>query len=182
MLALCIAFLMSLLSAEFLELSESIKMRAANYEKFFTQEKVIFIDYSKPISEKRLFVIDNKNKKILLSLHVGHAFRSGKKKAEKFSNTVNSRKSSLGLYQVGERYKSNVFLYSYRIHGLENGNSNAYVRGIVIHEQGGDGIIVGNHNNAFYELWSDGCFTLFPEDIKKLSPFLAKGTYLLVLN
>ena len=182
MLALFVVSLMSLVASGYSEISESIKTKIPYYEKFLTQEKVIFIDYSKPITEKRLFVIDNNSKKILLSLHVGHAYRSGREVAENFSNTVNSRKSSLGIYKVGKRYKSNVFSYSYRVHGLENQNSNAFARGIVIHEQGGDGIVVGNHNNPFYQLWSEGCFTLFPQDIKKLSPFLIKGTYLLVLK
>jgi hypothetical protein len=47
----------------------------------------VLIDYSKSIFSKRLFVVDIKNKKIILTSVVSHAKNSGLQYATKFSNS-----------------------------------------------------------------------------------------------
>jgi hypothetical protein len=91
------------------------------------------IDYTQPSTQKRFFVFDLKNRKVLYNSHVSHGKNSGSLMAVSFANTLNSYKSSLGFYLTDEPYYGR-FGYSLRLKGLEPGiNSNAYKRSIVVH-------------------------------------------------
>jgi hypothetical protein len=138
--------------------------------------KIFVVDYSKKITEKRFFLLDLKDKKIIYSTYVGHAWRSGRGKPKKFSNKPNTNKSSLGIYRVGKKYKSNYFENAFRLHGLSKTNSNALRRSIVIHDvpvdyiENPSGLIVSNLVEQD-QLYSDGCFTFFPWDFKDVMKF-----------
>lgn len=91
------------------------------------------IDYSKPSTDKRMFIIDLKKQKIITESLVAHGKNSGENNATAFSNTSNSKKSSLGFYKTAETY-SGKHGYSLKLDGLEeNINDNARHRAIVIH-------------------------------------------------
>ncbi|MHB1947345.1 MAG: murein L,D-transpeptidase catalytic domain family protein [Gammaproteobacteria bacterium] len=91
------------------------------------------VDYSRPSTERRLWVIDLTRSKVLFNTWVTHGYNSGKVNATRFSNEMNSLKSSLGVF-VTENSYTGTFGYSLRIHGLESGiNDNAYRRSIVFH-------------------------------------------------
>jgi L,D-transpeptidase catalytic domain len=91
------------------------------------------VDFSKPSSQKRLFVIDIKNSKLLFNTYVAHGIRSGKAIASAFSNAMESNKSSIGFYKTTDTYMGKHG-YSMRLMGLEKGfNDNAYKRDIVMH-------------------------------------------------
>jgi len=91
------------------------------------------IDYSKPSTEPRLWVIDVEKEKIIYHLHVSHGKNSGQLNATHFSNKPGSRKSSIGLYVTANTYYGHHGL-SLRLKGLEKGyNDNALKRAIVIH-------------------------------------------------
>jgi hypothetical protein len=91
------------------------------------------VDFSKPSSEKRLFIIDVKNYKLLFNTYVAHGMRSGKEFAKAFSNAPESNKSSLGFYKTADTYMGKNG-YSLHLIGLEKGfNDNAYRRDIVMH-------------------------------------------------
>ncbi len=91
------------------------------------------VDFSLPSSKKRLFVLDLEAGKLLFNTFVSHGKNSGIDRATKFSNDVNSFKSSLGFYVTGNTYKGQHG-YSLKLLGLEKGiNDNAFERGIVIH-------------------------------------------------
>ena len=91
------------------------------------------VDFSKPSSQKRLFIIDVKNSKLLFNTYVAHGMKSGKEFASVFSNALESNKSSLGFYKTADTYIGKHG-YSMRLMGLEKGfNDNAYKRDIVIH-------------------------------------------------
>ena len=95
----------------------------------------ILVDYSRHSFQKRLFVYDFKNQKVILSSRCAHGsggestiFRGD------FSNVNGSHCSSLGHYRVGRSrnmYKRSV--PAFEVHGLDNSNSNALSRGILIH-------------------------------------------------
>ncbi len=94
---------------------------------------ISIVDFTRPSSEKRLFVIDLKKYKVLFNTYVAHGQGSGAEMATKFSNIPESFQSSLGFYKTSGTYiGKNGF--SMKLEGLENGiNDLAYERAIVMH-------------------------------------------------
>jgi hypothetical protein len=91
------------------------------------------IDYSKPSTQKRLWVFDLNRNRTLFNTWVAHGKNSGDVNATSFSNHPGSLKSSLGVFQTEETYFGKNG-YSLRLKGLERGvNDYAYARAIVIH-------------------------------------------------
>ena len=91
------------------------------------------IDFSKPSTEKRLYVLDLRQRKLLFSSHVAHGRNSGENYATSFSNVNGSYQSSLGFYVTGNTYQGKNG-YSLILEGLEKGiNDRARERAIVIH-------------------------------------------------
>jgi hypothetical protein len=91
------------------------------------------IDYSRPSTERRLWVFDFKTGTMLFSELVAHGKNTGENLARHFSDTVNSRQSSLGLFVAGDTYVGSNG-YSLRLDGLEPGfNGLARERAIVMH-------------------------------------------------
>jgi hypothetical protein len=94
---------------------------------------ISIVDFSKPSSQKRLFVLDLDNYKILFNTYVAHGQGSGELMATKFSNTPESYQSSLGFYTTSSTYIGKNG-YSLHLHGLEYGiNDKADERAIVMH-------------------------------------------------
>jgi len=92
------------------------------------------IDYSKPSSEKRLWVFDLNRGKTLFNTWVTHGKNTGDVKATSFSNKTGSLKSSLGVFVTDSSPYMGGNGYSLRLKGLEKGvNDNAYNRNVVIH-------------------------------------------------
>ena len=107
----------------------------AGYNRMGGHDKDILtvIDFTKPSTEKRLFVIDLKLKKILFISYVAHGRNSGEKYATSFSNREGSFKSSLGFYKTENTYYGKNG-YSLVLDGLERGiNDKAKERAIVMH-------------------------------------------------
>jgi hypothetical protein len=95
--------------------------------------KLTIVDYSKPSSERRLWVIDVMTKKVLFNTWVAHGKNSGNAISSSFSNQPKSLKSSIGVFVTTETY-SGKHGNSLRVQGLESGfNDNAYNRSIVFH-------------------------------------------------
>lgn len=105
------------------------------YEKINCVNKDILtlIDFTKPSTEERLFVLDMKQKQLLFSSLVSHGRNSGGNYATSFSNENGSHKSSLGFYITENTYQGRNG-YSLVLNGLEKGiNDRAKERAIVIH-------------------------------------------------
>ena len=91
------------------------------------------IDYSRPSTQKRLWVFDVKTRALLFEELVAHGRGSGDNLATAFSNDAESHQSSLGLFRAEETY-SGKNGYSLRLRGLDEGfNDHAYDRAIVMH-------------------------------------------------
>ena len=91
------------------------------------------VDFSKASANKRLFVIDLNDKKLLFNTYVSHGRNSGREMAKEFSNEPESFKSSLGFYVTGDTYIGKHG-FSMRLLGEEKGiNDNANSRAIVMH-------------------------------------------------
>lgn len=107
----------------------------AGYRKIDCANKDILtlIDFTKPSTEERLFVLDINRKQILFSSLVSHGKNSGGNYATSFSNENGSHKSSLGFYVTENTYQGRNG-YSLVLNGLEKGiNDRAKERAIVIH-------------------------------------------------
>ncbi len=91
------------------------------------------VDYSKPSSKKRLYVLDMTNGIILFNSLVAHGRNSGFDYATDFSNKEASHKTSLGFFITLNTYNGGNG-YSLKLKGCEKGiNDNALERAIVIH-------------------------------------------------
>lgn len=96
-------------------------------------ERLAVIDFSLPSSSRRLWIFDLPARALLLEELVAHGQNSGDDLATRFSNTVGSHQSSLGLFRTQESYFGRHG-YSLRMDGLEPGvNDRARDRAIVIH-------------------------------------------------
>ena len=91
------------------------------------------IDYSKPSSQKRLWVYDLTTRELLYEELVAHGQGSGANLATEFSNQPDSHQTSLGLFVTDETYVGRNG-YSLRLDGLDKGvNDRARERAIVMH-------------------------------------------------
>ena len=100
---------------------------------YSNEDIVTIIDFSKPSTEKRLFILDLEKQELLYHTFVAHGKNTGVNMATKFSNNKGSNQSSLGLYRTAESYHGKHG-YSLRLDGLEKGfNDNARSRAVVMH-------------------------------------------------
>jgi hypothetical protein len=91
------------------------------------------IDYSRPSVEPRLWVFDLETGDLLFKELVAHGRNTGENRATRFSNQMNSRQSSLGLFVADKPYFGSNG-YSLRLDGLDVGfNDRARDRAIVMH-------------------------------------------------
>lgn len=90
-------------------------------------------DFSLSSTQKRLWVIDVADKKVLFNSLVAHGKGTGEEFAKDFSNTLNSYQSSLGFYITQSTYNGSNG-YSLRLLGMDKGyNDQALPRAIVMH-------------------------------------------------
>ena len=95
--------------------------------------RLAVIDFSRPSTQKRLWVFDLAQHKLLYREHVTHGQGSGENMATRFSNIEGSYQTSLGLYRTAETYIGGNG-YSLRLDGLDRGfNDQARPRAIVMH-------------------------------------------------
>lgn len=141
---------------------------------------ITVVDFSKPSSQKRCYVIDIKKKKLLFQSLVAHGHNSGLEYATTFSNEDDSHKSSLGFYVTLNTYSGECG-YALKLKGCERGfNDKAYARAIVVH---GSKYVTEDflHSNGFLgRSW--GCPAL-PEKIsKKIIDVIKNGSCLFVYH
>ena len=129
-------------------------------------EKLAIIDYSLPSTDKRFWLFDLRQKRLLLEDRVAHGKNTGENRAQRFSNLPGSLQSSIGLFQVGGSYVGKHG-NSLRLIGLERGvNDLALDRAIVIH--GADYV-----SDGFIRIHkrlgrSFGCPAMAPETAEKV--------------
>ncbi len=98
-------------------------------------DRITIVDYSRPSTQERFFVIDLQQKKVLYKSLVAHGVNSGNTHhiPSQFSNVPKSRTSSLGFFLTAETYDGKNG-FSLRLDGLEKDiNHLARKRAIVIH-------------------------------------------------
>ncbi len=139
---------------------------------------ITIIDYTRPSSEKRLFVIDIEIPLILYHTHVTHGLNSGFIHAKNFSNALGSKQSSLGFFKTAETYFGK-YGYSLRLDGLEPGiNDLARKRDIVIH--GAPYANPANITKHGYLGTSWGCPALPEETTRQIINAIKEGSCLYI--
>lgn len=114
---------------------EAFEQAVTGYKHIKAKNKGILtlIDFSKPSTEERLYILDMKQKRLICSSVVSHGRNSGNNYATSFSNISGSYKSSLGFYVTENTYNGKNG-YSLILDGLESGiNDKAKERAIVMH-------------------------------------------------
>ncbi|HEV7669320.1 MAG TPA: murein L,D-transpeptidase catalytic domain family protein [Thermoanaerobaculia bacterium] len=121
------------LSPAILSLALAASDRALSEVQVAHPKLLTVIDYSRPSTEPRLWVLDRATGKVLWHELVAHGKGTGENYATAFSNQEGSLQSSLGLFLTENTYEGNNG-YSLRLRGLEPGvNDRAQERAIVIH-------------------------------------------------
>lgn len=133
----------------------------------FSTKYCIIVDFSKPSGLNRFYIYDFEKREIIhKSLCSNGRGKENNPFCTTFSNQPNSNYSSLGKYRLGNLRKMTDpdFGEGFVVYGLENTNSNAFSRGIMIHK--------GNPNFEIFPfpglLVSKGCFAVSASMIKHI--------------
>ena len=138
------------------------------------RDLITVIDYSKPSHLKRLYVFDLHHKKLIFNELVSHGVNSGKTLVESFSNTPDSRQSSVGFMLASETYQGKHGL-SLRLDGLEKKiNDNVRYREITIHSA--DYATQEFIDENGYLGRSHGCPAIPPKYSDSLIKYIANGS------
>jgi len=137
-------------------------------------------DFSQSSGQKRLYVIDLANNKLIINTYVAHGKNSGSEYATRFSNKPESLQSSLGFYITSCTYTGEHGL-SLRINGVDPGfNDKALERNIVIHgaayvdgARAGNGIFMGR---------SWGCPAVPQKESTHIITTIKNGTCLFIFH
>ena len=121
------------ISPQVLQLAVSAVTCAVNSGDIEKPRTLTVIDYSLASVEPRLWVFAVETGELLFKELVAHGRNTGENMATHFSDTPESRQSSIGLFVAGDTYVGSNG-YSLRLDGLEPGfNSRARERAIVMH-------------------------------------------------
>lgn len=150
-------------------IEKKLELKAAAARSFVKQngynENICFlIDMSLASGQNRFFVYDFKKDTVQSAGLVAHGncFQSWLE-GRRYSNVVGSGCTSLGKYKVGNSYIGK-FGYSYKLHGLDTTNNNAFERTVVLHAHS----CVPASEVADEICQSNGCPTVAPAFLEQL--------------
>jgi L,D-transpeptidase catalytic domain len=135
------------------------------------------IDYTKPSTERRLWVFDLVHMRVLFEELAAHGKNSGETLAVHFSNAPNSLMTSLGAFLTADTYIGKHGL-SLRLQGLEKGiNDNSMAREIVIHAANYVSEAAAKAKGHIGRSW--GCPAVRPEISRRLIETVQGGSLVL---
>jgi len=144
----------------------------------FNSSYCFMIDMKIESGKKRFFVYNLKNDSIELSGLVTHGSGTTTSSNIQFSNRPSSLCTSLGKYKIGNSY-TGKFGLAFKLYGLDNSNSKAYDRFVVLHSHD----CVPNEEVAPFpicESW--GCPTVAPAFLGQLKKYIEKSEQPVLLN
>lgn len=104
--------------------------------KEFRKDYCVFVDFGRNSGFDRLYIVDMENRNIVFSDKCSHG-KGGNSTwlTPNFSNEIGSKCSSIGFYKIAESGTMHRYpkMKCIRLDGLSPTNSNARVRGILIH-------------------------------------------------
>ena len=139
------------------------------------------VDFSQSSNNKRMYVIDFTEHKLVFNTLVAHGRNTGEEFAKYFSNELGTLKSSLGFYVTKNQVMGSKVGLSLIISGVEKGfNDNAISRQIIMHgaEYATEAFIKRNGRLGR----SYGCPSLPPDLIKPVFKTIEKGSCLFIYN
>lgn len=146
----------------------------ATHEGLDKQQILTIVDYTKPSTSRRLWVLDLKNHRVLFNDYVAHGQNSGGNYASAFSDRPGSLASSLGVFLTQSTY-SGKHGYSLRVKGLEKGfNDRAESRDIVFHSADYATAQFAQSHGRLGRSW--GCFAVSPKIAGPLIHTIKNGT------
>lgn len=134
----------------------------------YNTQYCFMVDMKVASGKNRFFVYNLKADSVELAGLVTHGSGKTQTDAIQFSNTANSLCTSLGKYKVGSAYMGKFGL-AYKLYGLDDTNSNAYDRFVVLHSHA----CVPNDETAPFpicESW--GCPTVSPSFLSQLKDYI----------
>jgi hypothetical protein len=135
-------------------------------------------DLSVASGQKRLYLVDLKQQRLLVHTYVAHGRNSGDRMATRFSNTHKSLQSSLGFFVTGETYTGSNG-YSMRLEGMEkNINDQARDRAIVMHGAAYVNAKLAQSTGRIGRSW--GCPAVSLEERKTIIDLLKQGSCLFI--
>ncbi|MEL6184018.1 MAG: murein L,D-transpeptidase catalytic domain family protein [Myxococcota bacterium] len=140
---------------------------------------LVVIDHSLPSDARRLWVFNLRTRRLVRRERVAHGEGSGEDRPLYWSNGVDSRASSLGLFVTRETYRGRRG-HSLRLIGLDPGhNDRAYRRSLVFH---GAGYMTETFRNTHGGVFgqSHGCPALDPAVSREVIDLLEGGTLVFV--
>lgn len=163
------------------EMRQLIDFQKAHYPNSNPRYWAIF-EIKKHSKEKRLHVFDRENNTVQ-HVHAAHGEGSDADNngiADNFSNTPNSKQSSLGIYRTAETYNMAGHGRALRLDGLEGSNNKARERGIVFHGSKYVGEDYVKKNGRCGRSW--GCPAVDDDLAQKLIDQLKGGSLLLITD
>lgn len=165
--------------------SEVFEMALKGYSKLKEQGRLenpnilTIVDFSQSSKNKRLYVIDFENQKLIHNTLVAHGRNTGDEFAKKFSNVDGSWQSSLGFYVTKGTNMGASVGFSLIMEGLEKGfNDNAQRRQIIVH---GANYATQDFINRTGRLGrSFGCPSVPPEAIRPIVETIKDGSALFI--
>ncbi len=145
---------------------------------FKNKRYITIIDYTKPSTTKRFYLIDMESGAVRKYL-VAHGKNSGWVYATHFSNLPESFQSSKGFFKTGNGYSGKLGI-CLELHGLEKGvNDNALSRGIIIHgaHYASGNTIAVNHGRLGRSL---GCPAIPKECVREVIDKIKGGSLLYI--
>ena len=151
-----------------------------NKGKLQNERILSIIDFTKPSSQKRLYILDVNNYKVLFNTYVAHGQNTGQEYANQFSNKAESFQSSLGFYLTTGTYMGKNG-FSMQLNGLEHGfNDKASERAIVMH--GAPYVSEAFIRNRGYLGRSHGCPAVSPQLNKPIIEKIKNGSCLFIYS
>jgi len=153
---------------------KAVRAYAAKRSQLKNTRFVTVVDFSKRSNQKRLFLFDLAEDRMnaFLTSHGSGSDPGHSGLATAFSNSEESKKTSIGLYETLGTY-GGKHGYSLRLKGLESTNNQALRRLIVVH---GASYVDEEKKIAGR---SHGCFALDPKLVRKVIDRIKGGSLLI---
>ena len=165
-------------TVDYLPKSRILEIKNYIKDKDYNQNVAVFINFKIHSGKYRYFVYDLKSNKILQKAIVAHGDGSVIKNSNalQFSNVDGSHQSSLGKYEIRESYIGK-FGKAYRLNGLDETNSNARLRAIVLHSY----YCIPDYESTNPACLSFGCPMLSKSALNKTAKYIDQSEQPIIL-